>query len=157
MKNFFGLAVLVFGFAAAARGQAIEPTMYSAPSELVELARGLRAQIGNCTGHCVQLSWTLSVDDDVNLSPPVNCTTAAACSQNIYRSAGGCSSTTTFGAPLTSVAANATTFTDTTIKVGQSYCYALAFVLNAAASNFSNSVSAVILPAPQTGVTEQSK
>jgi len=159
MKRIAFLFAALFVFAGASHAQTIEPTMYAAPTVLADsqLARGLRAQIINCTGHCVQLNWTLSTDDDAGAATPVNCTTSSACSQNVYRVAGSCSSSTVFGSPLTNVSATAATFTDSTVKVGQSYCYALAFVLNSLSSSFSNSVSAVILPAPQTGVTEQSK
>lgn len=157
-------AVLFFSGAAHAQRAA-----YQAPTELVQalkLVRELKSdlsvlrvvpQVTGCTGHCVGLFWTLSIDDDAGAATPVNCTTAAACSQSVFRAAGSCTSTTVFGSPIATLAATAISFTDSNVKVGQSYCYAMSFSLNSLSSGLSNSVAAVILPASQTGLGEKSQ
>lgn len=171
-------AVLFFSVAAHAQREPIETTMIETPSDLVldekptelvqalQLVREIKAelaplrvvpQVTGCTGHCVGLFWTLSIDDDAGSATPVNCTTAAACSQSVFRATGSCTSSTTFGSPIATLAATAAAFTDSNVKVGQSYCYAVSFSLNSLSSGLSNSVAAVILPAAQTGLGEKSQ
>jgi len=100
------------------------------------------------TTHQVNLVWTLSSDDTTT-----NCPTITSCAQSVYRAAGTCSSTTTFTTALTTLSSSATTYIDTSVVVGQSYCYAVSFTANGTESSKSNQASAVVIPFSPTGFT----
>lgn len=85
--------------------------------------------------HQVVLNWTASVDGGV---------------VTVYRAPGACSSSSTFAAVTTGVAAN--TFTDATVTVG-SFCYQVTTVVNGVESLPSNQVTARILPQAPTSLT----
>ncbi len=74
--------------------------------------------------HSAALTWTLSSDDTTTACA----VTGANCSQAAYRAPGACSSTSVFTALSSSLAATATTYTDSTIVPGQ-YCYAVTFTI----------------------------
>jgi hypothetical protein len=83
--------------------------------------------------HSVSLSWTASVD--------------AVSGYNVYRSAAaGLKTTLLTTSPITGV-----TYTDSTVLPGNWY-YDVTSVENGAESVVSNSVNAVILPAPPTNL-----
>jgi hypothetical protein len=86
-------------------------------------------------GHSVSLSWTASIDAAANPS----------LTYSVYRATGSCTAT------FTKINTNVTlsVYTDPSMQPG-SYCYKVTSVLNGAESVFSNSASAVILPAPPT-------
>jgi fibronectin type 3 domain-containing protein len=103
--------------------------------------------------HQVSLTWTLSVDDNTT-----NCTTGSLCSQNVYRTAGACTPTTVFAAPLANVSATATGYTDLAVSPGQTYCYAVTFVEGTLGESvFSNTVTAKVQPFPPTNLNSLPK
>lgn len=88
--------------------------------------------------HTAVLTWTLSTDDTT-----ANCTTAANCTQNVYRAPGACTQTNPVFTQLTSVAPTITTANDATITPGV-WCYAVTFSMNGIES--ARSVAQVSLP-----------
>lgn len=74
--------------------------------------------------HSAALTWTLSSDDTTTACA----VSGANCSQAAYRAPGACSSTSVFTALSASLAATATTYTDSTLVPGN-YCYAVTFTI----------------------------
>lgn len=118
---------------------------------LIFLALGTAVQCQSAPHPSVTLTWVLSVDDTATI-----CAAPNVCIQNIYRIAGTCSGTfalPTGATPIASGLGSAiTTFTDTSVSIGQKFCYATTLSVNGIESSFSTSVSAVILPSPQTNL-----
>lgn len=91
--------------------------------------------------HSVALNWKASADSGV--------------AYNIYRSM---TSGNYSGAPLNGATpVTSTTYTDSTVTVGNKYFYVVRSVLNGIESSNSNEVSAVILPAPPTALTAEAQ
>lgn len=89
----------------------------------------------------VTLSWTDNATNETT--------------QNIERATGTCASFPTF-APLASVGANVVTYADTTVVVGQTYCYRLNAQNSAGISAYSNTAGIQFtVPAPPSGLTAQ--
>ena len=86
--------------------------------------------------HSVQISWTTSIDQ--------------VDGYNIYRGVAGSGTETT--APINSALVAATTFTDTSVSEGEKLAYFVTSVKSGVESVHSNEVTAVILPAPPTGL-----
>lgn len=126
--------------------QALSAPKVGAPLRVI--GPSLMAAAATSGPHQTNLNWVLSTDDNAT-----NCTTITSCSQNVYRAAGACTSTTTFGTPLFSASSSAVNYSDTAVVVGLSYCYAVTFVVNGTESVKSNTVSVTIAPYPPTGVT----
>ena len=101
--------------------------------------------------HSAALTWTLSTDDTTTACA----VTGAACSQNVYRASGACSSTSVFTS-LGSVSATATAYTDSTIVPGN-YCYAVTFTIGGQTSVIfqtgdTNFASVSLSPAPESSL-----
>lgn len=93
------------------------------------------------TAHSVALAWTASSDAAAN----------PTLTYNVYRLVRVCPSGTPTG--FTQVGtASATTYSDTAVSVGNTYCYYVTAQLNALQSVPSNTASAVILPAAPTAL-----
>jgi hypothetical protein len=92
------------------------------------------------TAHSVLLGWTASVD-------PVD-------GYNVYRGTVGPGSETT--TPINPALIVGTTYTDTTVTEGETLDYYVKSSKGGLLSIPSNEVSAVILPAPPTGLTAKS-
>src|SRR5215831_3588864 len=108
----------------------------------------LLAQTGN--PHNVTLTWTQSTDFNTT-----NCTTTSPCVNNVYRAPNACSTSSSFlivaGPPAT------VTYNDTSVSVGQTYCYQVTFSINGLESAPSNQVTATIRPFAPTSLGEQTK
>jgi hypothetical protein len=90
--------------------------------------------------HSASLSWTASSDAAANPSM----------GYNVYRLAGACPTSGTAGfTKLNSTPVTTTSFTDSTIALGNA-CYYVTATLNGAESVPSNTASAVILPGAPT-------
>lgn len=90
--------------------------------------------------HSASLTWTASTDAAAN--PTLG--------YNVYRLAGACPASGTAGfTKLNSVSVTTTSFTDSTISLGNA-CYYVTATLNGAESVPSNTASAVILPGAPT-------
>lgn len=96
------------------------------------------------SSHTATLNWTLSVDDVT-----ASCSAAGACSQNVYRAPGACSSSSAFTL-LSSPSATATSYVDATVTPG-TWCYGVTFVENGDES-VKDTVTVTLQPAPPTGV-----
>jgi hypothetical protein len=96
--------------------------------------------------HSVQLNWNASPDQAAN----------PTLSYNIYKAPTACTNTPVF-TKLAATAADALTFTDSSVSVGQSLCYQVTSVLNGLESVPSNSVTAVILPGAPSSLVEIAK
>lgn len=95
--------------------------------------------------HSVTLTWVASADAAANPS----------LTYNIFRSVSTCAAATTF-AQINTAAITTTTFTDTSVSVGNTYCYEATAVLNGVQSADSNTAQAVILPAPPSSLVAKS-
>jgi hypothetical protein len=73
--------------------------------------------------HSAALSWTASSDAAANPS----------LTYNVYRGAGACTASTAF-TKLNTAAVTGTTYSDTTVTVGNIYCYGVTAVLGSAES-----------------------
>ena len=90
--------------------------------------------------HSASLTWTASTDAAAN--PTLG--------YNVYRLAGACPASGTAGfTKLNTVTVSTTSFTDSTISLGNA-CYYVTATLNGAESVPSNTASAVILPGAPT-------
>ena len=114
-------------------------------SALASLAQG--------AGHSVVLTWSASTDPGA--------------AYNVYRAAGtigGGNSVTCPAAPVIplpvgsawtqiTTGVTATTYTDTAVSAGSAYCYAATSTLSGLESGPSNVASALVFPAPPSGLT----
>jgi len=147
----YALAMIVFLSVLLPNGASaatLEPSMYVAPTKLSSLTPAV-------AGHTVTLNWVLSVDDDAASATPVNCVTAATCSQNVYKAAGVCSPTSSFSlVTLTALGPTVTTFSGS-ITPGV-FCYAVTFLINGLESS-KDTVTVSLPPSPVTSLTETSQ
>lgn len=92
--------------------------------------------------HAVALAWTASIDAVAN----------STLTYNLYRAASSCATASSF-TKVNTAAISGTSFTDSSVTVGNTYCYQATSVLNGLESVDSNQTAAVILPAPPTALT----
>lgn len=182
MKRLLFALLLALGFSGVARSAAvppIEPTMYEAPTELIQertaptelvqalqLVREIKSDLSVLTatprlvavpmaqaggGHSTVMTWVLSTDDTTTA-----CVTGANCLQNAYRASGSCSATSSFTLlTATALGATATTFTDSTVTPGV-WCYGVTFEINGLESA-KDTVTVTLQPAPPSGAAATAK
>jgi len=92
--------------------------------------------------HSVDLAWGASPDAAAN----------PTLSYNVYRSQTSCAAATTF-TKINSTAAGSLAFTDSSVAVGNTYCYQVTAVLNGLESIPSPQAQAVILPSASPSLT----
>jgi hypothetical protein len=114
---------------------------------IVLLALLLAAPAFAQSAHSVTLSWTISPDAGAN----------PALTYNVYRAPSACPAA---GPPANQVkigSASVLTFQDTSVSIGQVYCYTVRSALNGSESLDSNTAAAVILPSPPANLTVTAK
>lgn len=102
--------------------------------------------------HSAALTWTLSTDDTTTACAA----SGANCSQAVYRAPGACSASSVFTALASTLAATATSYTDSTLTPGQ-YCYAVTFSIGGEtsvvfATGNTNFTTVTLQPKAQTGL-----
>ena len=112
-----------------------------------DFKRGVSIIHAQAASHSAVLTWVVSTDDTTTACSA----TGATCAQNVYRAPSGCAVTNPAFVTLTSLAATATTYTDSSITPG-TWCYSVTFALNGTES-VKNTAQVILPPAAPTSLT----